>query len=162
MAEQAAEKVKLIGNSRSMEALRNTIQRVAETDLGTPDLGRKWDRQRSGEPDGPLPQPAQERSIRGSQLRRLDRKRFSKVRFSAMKGGLHRCPRIPCRKIRIGRTRTLFLDEIGDLSLSGQAKLLRVLEEKVVVRVGGSVPIPTDARVIAATNHDLGKLVAPR
>ena len=36
---------------------------------------------------------------------------------------------------------TLFLDEIGDLSPGGQAKLLRVLEEKVVVRVGGSVPI---------------------
>src|SRR5207342_3628468 len=47
---------------------------------------------------------------------------------------------------------TLFLDEIGDLSLGGQSKLLRVLEEKVVVRVGGSATIPTDARVLAATN----------
>jgi Nif-specific regulatory protein len=54
---------------------------------------------------------------------------------------------------------TLFLDEIGDMSLGGQAKLLRVLEEKIVVRVGGSTPIPTEARVVAATNQDLAKLV---
>ncbi len=54
---------------------------------------------------------------------------------------------------------TLFLDEIGDMSLGGQAKLLRVLEEKVVVRVGGSKPIRTDVRVLAATNQDLAALV---
>jgi Nif-specific regulatory protein len=54
---------------------------------------------------------------------------------------------------------TLFLDEIGELSLSGQAKLLRVLEEKVLVRVGGSVPIHTDARVVAATNQNLAEMV---
>ena len=52
-------------------------------------------------------------------------------------------------KFELASGGTLFLDEIGDLSLAGQAKLLRVLEEKVVVRVGGSIPIPTDARVIA-------------
>ena len=56
----------------------------------------------------------------------------------------------------------MFLDEIGDLSLAGQAKLLRVLEEKVVVRVGGSLPIRTDARVIAATNQNLAQMVRER
>ena len=45
------------------------------------------------------------------------------------------------------------------MSLGGQAKLLRVLEEKVVVRVGGSKPIHTDARVIAATNQNLAEMV---
>lgn len=54
---------------------------------------------------------------------------------------------------------TLFLDEIGDMSLGGQAKLLRVLEEKIVVRVGGSTPIHTNARVLAATNQNLVELV---
>jgi Nif-specific regulatory protein len=53
----------------------------------------------------------------------------------------------------------LFLDEIGDMSMAGQAKLLRVLEEKVVVRVGGSSPIPVNVRVIAATNQNLVDLV---
>jgi Nif-specific regulatory protein len=56
----------------------------------------------------------------------------------------------------------LFLDEIGDMSLAGQAKLLRALEEKTIMRVGGSTPIPTNTRVIAATNQNLTELVAKR
>ncbi len=54
---------------------------------------------------------------------------------------------------------TIFLDEIGDLSLELQTKLLRVLQERSYRRVGGSVEIPLQARVIAATNVDLAKAV---
>jgi transcriptional regulator with PAS, ATPase and Fis domain len=50
---------------------------------------------------------------------------------------------------------TIFLDEIGDISLSLQSKLLRVLQEKEIIRVGGTRSIPVDVRVIAATNADL-------
>src|SRR5207245_1901564 len=53
----------------------------------------------------------------------------------------------------------LFLDEIGDLSAGGQAKLLRVLEEKVVYRVGSTVPIAVDTRIVAATNRNLAESV---
>jgi len=54
----------------------------------------------------------------------------------------------------------LFLDEIGDLPMSTQVKLLRVLEEKVVERVGDHRPIPVDVRIISATNRDLAGLVS--
>jgi two-component system response regulator HydG len=54
----------------------------------------------------------------------------------------------------------IFLDEIGDLPLPTQVKLLRVLEEKVIERVGDSQPIPVDVRVISATNKNLADLVA--
>lgn len=54
---------------------------------------------------------------------------------------------------------TLFLDEIGEMPLELQANLLRVLQEKVVVRIGGDQVIPIDVRVIAATNKDLYKEV---
>ena len=55
---------------------------------------------------------------------------------------------------------TLFLDEIGDLSLSLQAKILRALEEKRFERVGGTVPLQVDVRVVAATNRNLKAAVA--
>lgn len=50
---------------------------------------------------------------------------------------------------------TVFLDEIGDMPLSIQAKLLRLLQEKQIERLGGRKPIPVDVRIIAATNRDL-------
>jgi len=67
-------------------------------------------------------------------------------------------------KDRVGRFEKadrgdLFLDEIGDLPLSTQIKLLRVLEEKVIERVGSSSSISTDVRIISATNQDLLSLV---
>jgi len=67
-------------------------------------------------------------------------------------------------KDRIGRFEKanegdIFLDEIGDLPISTQTKLLRVLEEKVIERVGSSSPIQTDVRIISATNQDLMELV---
>ncbi len=54
---------------------------------------------------------------------------------------------------------TLFLDEIGDLPLPVQVKLLRVLQEKVIERLGGRKEIPVDVRIVAATHHDMMALV---
>ncbi len=58
-------------------------------------------------------------------------------------------------KIEMADQGTLFLDEIGELPLSQQAKLLRVLEEKSIMRVGGNKAIPVDFRLICATNKNL-------
>ncbi len=60
--------------------------------------------------------------------------------------------------IRAAHKGTLFLDEIGDMDLAMQAKLLRVLQERVVVPVGGK-PVPVDVRVLAATHRDLAAMV---
>ncbi|MHB1662010.1 MAG: sigma-54-dependent Fis family transcriptional regulator [bacterium] len=55
---------------------------------------------------------------------------------------------------------TLFLDEIGDMPLAGQAKILRIIQDREVVPIGGSSPIRFNVRIIAATNKDLRKEIA--
>ena len=65
-------------------------------------------------------------------------------------------------KFEIAHRGTLFLDEIGDLPLSLQAKILRALEEKRFERVGGTVPLQVDVRLVAATNKGLRAAVAAR
>ncbi len=62
-------------------------------------------------------------------------------------------------KFELAHGGTLFLDEIGDMPLDVQANLLRVLQEKYIVRVGGSQPVPVDVRIISATNKDLSEEV---
>jgi transcriptional regulator with PAS, ATPase and Fis domain len=54
---------------------------------------------------------------------------------------------------------TLFLDEIADMPINLQAKILRAIEEKTITRVGETEPVATDFRIIAATNHDIEKLI---
>jgi len=63
-------------------------------------------------------------------------------------------------KFEIANGGTIFLDEIGDMSLSAQAKVLRALQENKISRVGGEKDINIDVRVIAATNKNLEKLIS--
>lgn len=62
-------------------------------------------------------------------------------------------------KLEVANQGTVFLDEIGEMSLGLQVKILRFLQEKVIERVGSNLPIALDVRVIAATNSDLKKRI---
>jgi len=63
-------------------------------------------------------------------------------------------------KLELASGGTIFLDEMGEMPASLQAKLLRVLQERTVERIGGRTPIPLDLRIISATNRDLDALIA--
>ena len=79
--------------------------------------------------------------------------------FGYEKGAFTGATRQKLGKFELANHGTLLLDEIGDMSLATQAKLLRVLQEREVERVGGTNPIKVDVRIIASTNQDLSQLV---
>ncbi len=78
--------------------------------------------------------------------------------FGYKKGAFSGADRDKTGLIQAAQGGTLLLDEIGDMPLSAQAKLLRVLQSKEVLPVGATRPEPVDVRVVAATHRDLGRL----
>ena len=75
--------------------------------------------------------------------------------FGHVKGAFTSAVKDRAGKFEVADKGTIFLDEIGDMSLSAQAKVLRALQENVITRVGADKDIKVDVRVIAATNKDL-------
>lgn len=65
-------------------------------------------------------------------------------------------------RLELAHEGTLFLDEVGEMPLDLQPKLLRALQEREIERLGGTRPIPVNIRLVAATNRDLGKMVAEK
>ncbi len=80
--------------------------------------------------------------------------------FGHVKGAFTGADRTRVGRFEAANGGDIFLDEIGDLPMSTQAKLLRVLQEKVIEKVGDHAPIPVDVRIITATNKDLHRLMA--
>jgi Nif-specific regulatory protein len=162
IVEEAAQRVRLIGESPAIVALRSVIRRVADTDLAVLILGENgtgkeivaqsihYGSRRAQRPFVAINCAAIPENLAESEL------------FGHEKGAFTDAREARAGKFELAAGGTLFLDEIGDLSLAGQSKLLRVLEEKVLTRVGGSLPIHTDARVIAATNQSLADMVGQR
>ncbi len=162
LVEQAAEQVEFIGNCSSIEAMRATIRRVADTDLAILILGE------NGTGKEVIARSMHYRSQRRTapfvavNCAALTETLLESELFGHEKGAFTDAHESRAGRFEIATGGTLFLDEIGDMSLSGQAKLLRVLEEKTVVRVGGSTPIHTDVRILAATNQNLAELLETR
>ncbi|MFH1116316.1 MAG: sigma-54-dependent Fis family transcriptional regulator [Pseudomonadota bacterium] len=85
---------------------------------------------------------------------------FESELFGYERGAFTGADRRKRGRVELSHGGTLFIDEVGDLAKTMQAKLLRVLQEKTLTRIGGNQPIHADFRLIAATNKDLAREVA--
>ena len=162
LTEQLTQGVRIIGESPAIQALRTTIDRVASTDLpvlimGESGTGKEvvsqalhYQGPRAGHPFIAVNCAALTETLLESEL------------FGHEKGAFTDAHEMRRGKFEAAEGGTLFLDEMGEMSAGGQAKLLRVLEQKVITRVGGSQAIPINVRVIAATNVNLVEAVRQR
>jgi DNA-binding NtrC family response regulator len=145
----------LVGKSEVMTQLREQIERIAETDswvlvTGEPGSGKevvaRCIHNQSARKDGQFVEVS---------LAAIPAQNVAVQLFGSEEGGI----------VRTGRFEqaaggSLFLDEVADMDLDTQAKLLSALEEQRFMRVGGSHYVDMDVRIIAATNQNLEKLVA--
>ncbi len=152
----------IVGGSPAMQQIFKAVGKVAGTDLtvllrGESGTGKELvaraiheNSRRKGRPFIPVNCAAIPRELLESELFGHEKGAFTgalaarRGRFEQAEGG------------------TIFLDEVGDMDLSLQTKLLRVLQERYIERLGGEGSIPVDARIIAATNQDLEAAVASR
>ena len=153
---------KIIGKSRQLQEITAAVQKVAPTNAtvlitGESGTGKELFARAihylSMRRDGPfvaINSAAIPRELLESELFGYEKGAFTGA--DARKQG----------KLELADNGTVFLDEIGDMDLALQAKILRVLQEQVIERVGGSKPIAIDVRIITATNKDLEQAVASK
>ncbi|MBO6068233.1 MAG: sigma-54-dependent Fis family transcriptional regulator [Bacteroidales bacterium] len=147
------------GSSKPMAAIRRTVEKIAPTDATVLITGE------NGTGKDVLAREIHSHSLRsGKPMVAVDAGAITETLFESelfghVKGAFTDAHTDHVGKFEQADGGTLFLDEIGNIPLHLQAKLLRVLQNRSVVRVGGSEAIPVNIRLICATNMDLDALV---
>ena len=159
LTEQVTKGVTIIGESPAMQAMRSTVKRLAATDLPVLILGESGTGKEVVAQSLHYQGPRANRPFVAVNCAALTETLLESELFGHEKGAFTDAREMHRGKFEVAEGGTIFLDEIGDMSPGGQAKLLRVLEQKVITRVGGSQSIPINARVIAATNSHLADAV---
>lgn len=159
LVKSASDTLQVVGKCAQIDALRDTVARVAPTELAVLVLGENGTGKEVVARSLHLQSSRRDQQFVAVNCAAIAETLLESELFGHEKGAFTDAIAERAGKFELASGGTLLMDEIGEMSLGGQAKLLRVLEDKVVVRVGGSEPIQTDVRVIAATNQDLVKLV---
>jgi formate hydrogenlyase transcriptional activator len=145
----------LTGESPAMKAVRLAIQQVAGADstvliLGETGTGKELVARAIHQLS-----PRRDRLLVAVNCAALAPGVIASELFGHEQGAFTGASRRRCGRFELAHHGTLFLDEVGELTPETQVLLLRVPQERVVERVGGSGPVPVDVRVIAATHQDL-------
>jgi two-component system nitrogen regulation response regulator GlnG len=159
-ARAAAEGDLIIGRSRAVREIHKAIGRVAPSDLSVLILGESGTGKELIARAIHLHSPQARHPFVGVNCAAIPRDLLEAELFGHEKGAFTGALERKAGKLEAAGDGTIFLDEIGDLSLDLQAKLLRVLQEREFQRVGGLQTIPLRARVVAATNQALEQAAA--
>jgi two-component system nitrogen regulation response regulator NtrX len=157
LKKKVGKKYQMIGESPAITSIKEIIEKVAQTDArvlitgpnGTgKELVAHWIHQKSERSGGPMVEV---------NCAAIPSELIESELFGHVKGAFTSAVKDRAGKFEAANGGTIFLDEVGDMSLSAQAKVLRALQENKISRVGSDKNIKVDVRVVAATNKDLKK-----
>ncbi|WP_306013384.1 MULTISPECIES: sigma-54 dependent transcriptional regulator [unclassified Allomuricauda] len=157
LKKKVSKNYEMIGESKEIEAIKEMIEKVAPTDArvlitGSNGTGKElvahWVHQKSPRSSSPFVEV---------NCAAIPSELIESELFGHVKGAFTSAVKDRAGKFEAANKGTIFLDEIGDMSLSAQAKVLRALQENKISRVGSDKDIKVDVRVLAATNKDLKK-----
>lgn len=157
LKKKVSKNYEMVGNSPAIEQIKDMIEKVAPTDArvlitgpnGTgKELVAHWLHEKSERSVGPMIEV---------NCAAIPSELIESELFGHVKGAFTSAAKDRAGKFEAANGGTIFLDEIGDMSLSAQAKVLRALQENKIQRVGSDKDIKVDVRVVAATNKNLSK-----
>ena len=160
LKKKVSKKYEMIGESDAISHIKGMIEKVAATDArvlvtgpnGTgKELVAHWLHEKSNR---------NKSSLIEVNCAAIPSELIESELFGHVKGSFTGANKDRAGKFEAANNGTIFLDEIGDMSLSAQAKVLRALQESKIARVGSDKDIKVDVRVVAATNKDLKKEIA--
>jgi two-component system nitrogen regulation response regulator NtrX len=160
LRKKTIEKHAITGNSPLVMALRATIAKVAATDSWVLIKGENGTGKELVARTIHHMSPRASKPLVDINCAVLQEELIESELFGHEKGSLNAATTKKIGKFQLADKGTIFLDEIGDMSLKTQAKILRVLQEKQFQRIGGNRTLYTDVRVIAATNKNLETEIA--
>ena len=147
------------GNSEVMNNLRNIVEKVAATDANILITGENGTGKEVLANEIHRLSARSEKKMLPVDMGAITETLFESELFGHVKGAFTDAKTDRPGKFELADGSTIFLDEIGNLSYSLQAKLLTALQRRSIVRVGGSAQIPIDIRLICATNRNLQQMV---
>ncbi|MBT8178155.1 MAG: sigma-54-dependent Fis family transcriptional regulator [Eudoraea sp.] len=157
LKKKVSKNYEMIGESAEISKIKEMIEKVAPTDArvlitGANGTGKElvahWIHEKSPRSNGPFIEV---------NCAAIPSELIESELFGHVKGAFTSAVKDRAGKFEAANKGTIFLDEVGDMSLSAQAKVLRALQESKISRVGSDKDIKVDVRVVAATNKDLKK-----